>query len=81
MNAILDQKISPYTLRLVRRPSFLEGIGRLFDFFNLLNDYNYDESESLADSNALRSDWYAVGDDLRKAMQIYDERSSIEQGT
>lgn len=63
--------ISPYTTRLFSRPSFLEGMGRIFDFMGLLNDYQYDKTEKEADLNALRSDWFAVGDDIRTAIKTY----------
>lgn len=69
--------ISPYTTRLFSRPSFLEGMGRMFDSAGLLNDYQYDQTEKKADFNALRSDWFAVGDDIRVAIKIYESDSSV----
>ncbi len=49
-------------------PSFLEGIARSIDIGDTLTEYNDSQSGHLADTRALRSDWQAVGDDLRQAM-------------
>lgn len=60
---------------LYARPSFTEGVARLLDFGNFLNEYNTSPSEEEADLRALRADWYVVGDDLRGAMaQFVDEQ-------
>ena len=61
-----------YTFRLFARPTFLEGMGRLFDFANALQMYRSDATKELADMHALKSDWFAVGDDLRSAMSTYE---------
>lgn len=53
---------------LYARPSFLEGIARIMDMSGTLNEYNRSESPEEADTRALRSDWYAVGDDLRTSI-------------
>lgn len=54
-------------LELCERPSFLEGMARLFDFGGTLNHYNYSSSEEEADYRAILSDWRHVGNDIRKA--------------
>lgn len=64
------------------RPSFLEGMARIFDFGGTLNEYDFGpapdgaESKSYADASkadmeALRSDWRKVGDDMRSVMGGY----------
>ena len=64
------------------RPSFLEGMARIFDFGGTLNEYDFGpdpdgaESKSYADGSkadmeALRSDWRKVGDDMRSVMGRY----------
>ncbi len=62
------------------RPSFLEGMARIFDIGGTLNEYDFsryrrerDDSENGAktDMEALRSDWQAVGDDMRSVMGRY----------
>jgi hypothetical protein len=57
--------------RLFVRPSFVEGMARLFDTANSLNVYNADENGKEADLKALAADWSAVGDDLRAAINQY----------
>lgn len=46
-------------------PSFLRGAARTLDLFGTLNEYPADEPPEMADASALRSDWLAVGRDLR----------------
>ncbi len=53
---------------LFASPSFLEGVARILDFGNTLNEYNYSESEQKADDIATRLDWAMVGSDLQNAM-------------
>jgi hypothetical protein len=63
-----------HSFRLFARPSFLEGVARLFDFANVLQRYRYDRTEHDADAHALSSDWTAVGDDLRHAIRTYERQ-------
>lgn len=56
-----------YTTFLFARPSFWEGVGRIVDFGGTLSEYNRSRNGVEADINALRMDWYAVGQDLRQA--------------
>jgi hypothetical protein len=53
---------------LFARPSLAEGVGRAMDTSGVLSEYNYSDSSELADYLALLSDWFAVGEDLRVAM-------------
>jgi hypothetical protein len=64
-----------HSFRLFARPSFLEGVARIFDFANVLPRYRYERTEHAADANALTSDWMAVGDDLRHAIRTYERQS------
>ncbi len=61
---------------LYARPSFVEGIARLIDFGNTLQEYNTSLSNDQADTLALFADWLVVGDDLRNAMGQYKEVQS-----
>lgn len=61
--------MSPHTRILFPRPSFLEGLGRLFDFAGRLNVYNYSRTAEEADITALNADWAAVAEDMRTAMR------------
>ena len=72
MNA---SSLHKHSFRLFARPSFLEGVARIFDFANVLQRYRYDTTEHAADANALTSDWMAVGDDLRHAIRTYERQS------
>ena len=56
------------TCYLFARPSFVEGMARVFDFGNTLNEYNYSRSDEEADLLALRNDWEVIGQDLRMAL-------------
>jgi hypothetical protein len=71
MNA---SSLHKHSFRLFTRPSFLEGVARIFDFANVLQSYRYDRTEHEADANALMSDWMAVGDDLRHAIRTYERQ-------
>lgn len=68
------------TFYLYARPSFIEGVARLFDFGAALQEYNYSESPAEADGRAAYSDWLAVGDDLRRAFHQYErDRAAVER--
>ncbi|MDO4711378.1 MAG: hypothetical protein Q4A75_05320 [Peptostreptococcaceae bacterium] len=53
-------------------PSLIEGLGRLVDWGLSLNMYNDSGDAIEMDHRALRSDWIAVGDDIREAIKEYD---------
>lgn len=57
------------------RPSFLEGMARIFDFGGTLNEYNYDQysTDAEADAAAIASDWDAIGQDMYDAIGIFEE--------
>jgi hypothetical protein len=63
--------------RLYAKPSFWEGIARLFDFSGSLNEYNYSESAGQDDSRALQSDWEFVGLDIWGAMNEFEKESLV----
>ena len=71
MNAPSRQQ---HSFRLFARPTFLEGAARVFDFANVLQKYRYDTTEPEADTNALSSDWMAVGDDIGHAIMRYERQ-------
>ena len=57
------------------RPSFIEGVARIFDFGGTLNEYNYDQfsSGAEADAAAIASDWEAIGRDMYDAIGLFEE--------
>lgn len=59
------------SFRLFAVPSFIEGVGRILDFYGLLNTYNKNSSGAEADCRAMQSDWKAVGGDLWVALDRY----------
>lgn len=61
------------TYRLFARPSFAEGLSRLFDFGGALQMYNRSKTGSEADCQALWADWVMVGRDIQTAMNKYEE--------
>ena len=62
------------------RPSFIEGMARIFDFTGALDVYEIPETDAAkrrADVIALRRSWVCVGDHVRNAMgqlEIVEER-------
>ena len=56
---------------LYARPSFLEGMARIMDLGNTLNEYNTSDAP---DKIATFRDWTIVGNDLRSAFG--DERKT-----
>ena len=56
------------SFRLFQRPSFIEGMSRIFDSENALNSYNRNGSGEQADTEAIATDWIMTGNDLNKAM-------------
>lgn len=57
------------TYFLFARPSFLGGVAALVDFGNTLFVYNESVTPEQADYFAVKSDWVAVGNDLRRAIR------------
>lgn len=59
----LDQLGSDY---LFARPSFVEGVARIVDLPNSLNEYNRSGDP---DSRAIGRDWKAIGRDVQTALE------------
>lgn len=53
-------------------PSFLEGVARAIDIGDTLTEYGGSEDGA----RALRFDWQAVGDDMRRAIAQYRQEKS-----
>ncbi len=58
-----------YTTFLYARPSFLGGIARILDFGGTLQMYNTSRSDYAADARAFAADWYAIGEDMKRAVR------------
>lgn len=63
---------------LYTKPSFIEGIARIFDFGGLLDDYDFGLTAEQTDFLALSSDWYAIGLDLSKALVDFEQHLEKE---
>ncbi len=59
--------------RLFATPSFIEGISRVLDLGATLQKYNDSKTELEADTNALKSDWQSVGEDLKSSIKTYEQ--------
>lgn len=57
---------------LYARPSFLEGLARIFDLGNTLNEYNTSPTGKESDYLAIYMDWAMVGQDLEHAITEYE---------
>lgn len=56
---------------LIPEAGFAEGAGRILDFGDALNAYNFSETPEEADALAVWADWAAVGADLRESFDQY----------
>jgi len=61
---------------LYAAPTFLEGVARSIDIGDTLTKYNTSESGAAADLQALRSDWLAIGNDLRQSIAQFEQDHS-----
>lgn len=59
-----------YSDFLFARDGFITGVGSIIDFGATLSEFNYSLTPEMADRIAIRSDWEAVGDSIRKAAKI-----------
>ena len=57
--------------RLFANPSFITGMAKILDIGATFDVYNENITPKEADYRAILSDWYAVGDELRYALEEY----------
>ena len=62
---------------LFATPNFLGGMASVMDLGSTLTIYNESPTAEIADHNAISMDWLAVGEDLRYAMNRFE---NIENG-
>lgn len=65
-------------LMLFASLGFFEGMGRALDLRGTMMVANESASSKEADTRAIMSDWQAVGQDLKAAMDNYAEGSEEE---
>ena len=67
---------SIHTDYLVSTPSFISGVGSVFNLAGGYYTYNEHRSGPEADADAIRRDWLKIAEDFRAAI----EKSKIEAG-
>lgn len=50
----------------------------MLDFSGALNTYNESPNGEIADARAFREDWKAVGDDMRRALEAFQNEQKCE---
>ncbi len=55
------------------RPRLWMGVARTLDLAGQFDEYNVSATERLADENAIRSDWLAVGNDFLCAADLLEK--------
>jgi len=55
-------------------PSFSKGLSRSVDMGNTIDEYKTSESGDVADYIAIKSDWEAVGEDIRTSIKKYGKQ-------
>lgn len=55
-------------------PSFSKGLARAIDVGNTIDDYRTSKSDDEANCKAIRSDWEAVGKDIKKSIDNYGKQ-------
>jgi hypothetical protein len=61
--------MNAYSDFLFARPSFIEGVSRALDIGGTLQAYNESTSPEKADAIALASDWCAIAEDFKVAIE------------
>ncbi len=56
---------------LFHRPSFIDGIGSIFNLAGNYFEFNYYGSSEDADRKAIESDWDMVGNDIKKTTKNF----------
>lgn len=69
----MSQIKNNFTFSLVNNPSFLRGAARVLDLGSTLQAYNKYKTAKEADYMAIRSDWLAIGNDIKMSIQKYDQ--------
>jgi len=69
-----DRSLSYY---LFARPSFLEGVARVFDIGGVFDAYNESKTPVEADTKAMLHDWMMVGSDISHAFKEYELKEAV----
>ena len=66
---------------LFSSPSFLIGMGSIFNIAGNYFKYNLSETGRIADLRALKSDWYTIGKDFEISKEIFQKKFDLDQLT
>ena len=61
---------------LFAQPSFLSGVARVVDLGGTFDSYNRSANEASADLRAICSDWAAIGEDMKKAIESQGKKAA-----
>jgi hypothetical protein len=71
-----EKKIKYKTNFLFPRCTFIDGLGSVLNLDGNYYEFNGSKSEADADRKALISDWENVGDDIRKAIDKFENQNN-----
>lgn len=60
----------------LNKPSFFKGFSRIVDLFGKIDEHTYLDT---SDSELLHNDWSVVGNDLKHAIDSYEQESSCQR--
>lgn len=63
------------TFRMFVVPTFFTGMASVLDLGSTLSGINMSDSGKKADESAIKSDWAAVGDDFRVAIDKWEKEN------
>ena len=67
------EKLMDESFFLFSMPSFIGGMASIMDIGSTLNVYNESIDEDTADYRAQKSDWTAIGKDIRGALAAWEK--------
>jgi len=73
----LTDKMFKLSSDLYYKPSFIDGMGSVFNVRGNHFDYKYSANANEADINAIRRDWSIVGDDIRNSIQFHSNENKF----
>ena len=74
-NKMNKRRIKYRTSFLLPKNDFVVGLGSVLNIAGSYFDYNYSKSEKEADYKAMYSDWYNIGEDIRKSKEKFEKEN------
>ncbi len=69
----MNMQSSQVKRKVIYRNRFSAFWSNIFNISGEMHDYEISDNPSKSDAEALANDWYNVGNDLRTAMEKYNE--------